>query len=493
MYVKKFDGETLDEALQAVKRELGPDAIILKTVSNKGLKGAFKKSRIEITAAISEESYGKKSRVDHVLSDEQKENFYQAPASRINNMIDQYDGNRIKSGYGNMGLNKVVNSVSKVSHRLKSSLDDFLALDEETPREKEGSDQHDESHGTNQFSEVLSDRYGREREYDEEVLQQKDLQEFSFQHRENSSSRFQESQTEFSTELQQQLKSQKHQIDLLERKIYELSQKMSEKGTEEPGPRGITGLRTTLRSLELSEQIVQTIIKKANFDLDREQLDDADILYEFALRELNEMIQVAMPLFSSTDIQTSPVVTVLISENSCGQSSMAMKLAVLQENVRVIRFREGKYDLNNTDFTSKIFNLDMVTVQNLSLLMSEARKTVEEGKSVILDLKLDFKDNNETKKFLEMIKRSFKNMEILMNISGIHSELFNRKMITKYKSFSDGIVISFLDQCLSFGSLVNIHLESGRLPFKFFGTGAMVPDDIEAATAERILAGMFQF
>ena len=67
MYVQKFEGETLDEALKQVKSQLGPDAIILKTVTNKGLKGAFKKSKIEITAAISESSYTKKARVDHVL------------------------------------------------------------------------------------------------------------------------------------------------------------------------------------------------------------------------------------------------------------------------------------------------------------------------------------------------------------------------------------------------------------------------------------------
>jgi len=54
MFVRKFEADTLDEALQSVKRELGPDAIILKTVTNKGLAGAFKKSKIEITAAISE-------------------------------------------------------------------------------------------------------------------------------------------------------------------------------------------------------------------------------------------------------------------------------------------------------------------------------------------------------------------------------------------------------------------------------------------------------
>ena len=60
MYVKKFEGDTLDDALKMVKRDLGPDAIILKTITNKGLKGAFKKSKIEITAAISEENYSKK-------------------------------------------------------------------------------------------------------------------------------------------------------------------------------------------------------------------------------------------------------------------------------------------------------------------------------------------------------------------------------------------------------------------------------------------------
>jgi flagellar biosynthesis GTPase FlhF len=32
-----------------------------------------------------------------------------------------------------------------------------------------------------------------------------------------------------------------------------------------------------------------------------------------------------------------------------------------------------------------------------------------------------------------------------------------------------------------------------KLPLKFFGTGPVVPDDIEAATAERLMAGLFQF
>ena len=39
MHVKKFEANSLDEAFKKIKKELGPDAIILKTVTNKGRKG----------------------------------------------------------------------------------------------------------------------------------------------------------------------------------------------------------------------------------------------------------------------------------------------------------------------------------------------------------------------------------------------------------------------------------------------------------------------
>ena len=91
MYTKTFEADTLDEALKAIKFELGPDAIILKTTTNKGLKGAFKKKRIEITAAIPDRSYENKSRVDHVLNPEQKTQFYNSPAEHISKSIEKFN------------------------------------------------------------------------------------------------------------------------------------------------------------------------------------------------------------------------------------------------------------------------------------------------------------------------------------------------------------------------------------------------------------------
>lgn len=474
MFVRKFEGDTLDETLKAVKRELGPDAIILKTVTNKGLKGAFKKKRIEITAAISEQNYERKAKVDHVLDTDQQERFYQAPAKEINTAINQYNGNpAAPSAYGNLGLNKVVNTVSKASKKIQSSLDDFLTT-EEAP--KTSSENFDQFMTESAAPVVPSQPESRTDSAVYEVELQKEKARVN----------------EVSAELGSEIKSQKHQIELLEQKLYELTEKLGENQTQYKEPQGIIELRQTLRSLDLSERLVIKIIKKASFELTPDDLEDSDTLYEFALRELSEVINVGMPHFSKSEAQDTSNVTALISENTCGQASMALKLAVLQENVKIIRFRQRKVDQGKADFTSRIFKLDICEVETLSHLMSEARKAVEDGQSLILDLRLDFAEENESKKFIETLKRSFDQIEFLICLSGIHSEMYNRKILSKYHAVSSGVTMSYIDQCMSFGSIVNVHSEFNTLPLMFYSTGAVVPDDIEAATAERILAGMFQ-
>ena len=54
MQIKHFQAATMAEALERVKRELGPEAVILSACSRKngkGLFGPFKKAGVEVTAA----------------------------------------------------------------------------------------------------------------------------------------------------------------------------------------------------------------------------------------------------------------------------------------------------------------------------------------------------------------------------------------------------------------------------------------------------------
>lgn len=473
MYVRKFEADSLDEALKTIKRDLGPDAIILKTVTNKGLKGAFKKKRIEVTAAIGEEHYRSKSQVDSVLDEDQKETFYSNNASYIKEKIDSHSNTEQRSNpatpanYGSMGLNRQVKTVKEIGTKLKSSLDDFLTGPEAsqreeaprpTPQVRRPEPQQEPTVGYDNFvDEVGTDSITAAA--DNELVE-----------------------------------LQKRKIDELERKLYELTQSVER--LDKCEPIGIYELRTTLRSLDISDTYIQDLIKKAIFELDQKQTTDADTVFEFALREMIKSVNVEMPLFSTIDTEANPAITVLVSDSSTGQTSMLQKISALKENSVIIR--NSEFDKTN-NFAEKVFGLDVVQTNGIAEIVSECRKAIEQGRTVFVDYKAGNDElgedgvPNQTKKFIDGLRRAFDNVEVLVTLSAIHSELYNRKVVAKYRSLANGMVISHLDECLNFGALFNIGEDHPEQPFKFFGTGEVVPDDLESATAERILAGIFQF
>lgn len=472
MHVRKFEADTIEQALKDIKRELGPDAVILKTITNSGLKGAFKKNKIEITAAISEKNYGKKAQVDSVMNTSQKDEFYGGSASYIANMIDKHDQSKqaprtapaqlqTRSDYGSAGLNRAVNSTknmaSQVKSGIKSGLDDFL-------------NQHD---GPTQ----------KDFNFDDEIetakpaprIEQRSTQQVSTQ-----PSRAMNDEV---------LESQKNKINELEKRLFELTRNVERIHKKEPI--GIYQLRTTLRSLDVNEIYIQQLIKKGLFELTESDVENADIVFEFALREMMGVVQTAMPLFSSVDEKKTPVITVFLSEASCGQTSMIQKIAAMKQDAVVIRNGNSINEQKN-NFAEKIFGLNVVKTSTIAEIVSECRKSLEAGKCVFIDYKGNEVEKNETKKFIDGLKRAFPKVEVLITLSAIQTELYNRKVLGTYRKISDGIVVSHLDTCLNFGALFNIASETRELPYKFFGTGEVVPDDLEAATAERLLAGIFK-
>ncbi len=491
MYVRKFEADTIEEALRDIKRELGPDAVILKTLTNKGLKGAFKKKKIEITAAISEKNYVRKAQVDRVMDDGQREEFYSGSAGYISNMIDKHEQSRSKfngekpqsqnvsgSGYGSVALNRPVSTTKSVAGQIKSglrdSLDDFLSLGEK------------EAKGSNDFN------------FDEEIESSRPLPSAPSARREAPVAAAAHSQNHSANVSRvvndEMFERQKNKIDDLEKKLFELSRNFERIHKKEPI--GVYQLRTTLRSLEINESYIQQLIKKGLFELTEAEVENAEVVFEFALREMMTAVNTAMPLFSSasssTGAQNNPVITVFLSEVSCGQTAMVQKIGALKKDSVIIRNSQNVQEQKGT-FTEKIFGLNIVRASSIAEIVSECRKATEAGKSVFIDYKCAEVESNDTKKFIDGLKRAFSKVEVLITLSAIHTELYNRKVIGTYRRLSDGVVVSHLDACLNFGSLFNITQDTKELPFKFFGTGEVVPDDIEAATAERILAGIFKF
>jgi flagellar biosynthesis protein FlhF len=415
MHVRKFIADTLEEALKQVKKELGPDAIILKTNTQKGAFPPFNKKKVEITAAISEKSLGKKMKVDIILDENQKESLYKNSSKTISNIINDYGekttGNKSGS-YEKMALNK---QVSK--NNTKRSLDEFI--NEGIPAKQEN--------------------------YGESVISIEKLAE-------------------------------------IEDKLNSLSERIDNKS-----PLSIIKFRDYLRGLEIEESYVQELIKKAIRDISQEEIKDFEVLNEFAVQEMLKEIKTELAAFSRTN--NEGVITLLISEVASGQSLMIEKLASLKSDSMVIKNSKNK---EGKTLASEFFDFTVENVEGISNLLSQCRKGLGDNKSVFIDYKVNPEELNDTKKVVEALRRIFPNLEVLINLSSIHSESYNKKVLQKYQRFANGMTIAHLDLCINYGAIFNMTLNFPNLPIKFFGTGEVIPEDIEAASPERLLAGIFR-
>ncbi len=536
MYVRKFEADTLEEALKQIKKEMGPDAIILKTVNNKGIKGAFKKKKIEITAAISESNYVKKARVDVVLDDGQKEQFYSDNAQSIKQTIDRHADNTTPSNpyssanqYSKLALNRPVKTV--VTEQVSKGLDAFLGEEEprtERPSKKENSLMDSFERGLEaDFDEDLLDRPAPRKNWlsdDDGPVESLDSMLSEAESRRPVVEKKKPAppreaprpMAQSSAAPQPQAKPVAPQaappaptpvsapepapavaemseevaikMEILERQVFEL--KKSVDALERKEPTGVYQLRTTLRSLDIGDKYINQLIRKTSFDLSEADRQNSDVVFEYALREMLEKIHTDMPLFSKVNEDETPVITVLLSEISSGQTSMMLKLGALKSDAVLIQ-KSKKNQGENIQFFEKMFGLKIVQCESTAEVVGECRKAHQERKSVIIDFETSKVDVDDTKKFVEGLRRSFSHVEVLISLSAIHSELYNKKVVSLYKGLADGLVISHLDLCMNFGALFNLSETFPDQPYKFFGTGKVIPDDLEAATAERILAGIF--
>jgi flagellar biosynthesis protein FlhF len=109
MQVKKFEAPTLQEALENIKRELGPEAIILQTKKHKRGFGLMSKSSVEVTAAVSDRSIQKKDFADKRIPAESREAMQKAPAGRQADIYDKYMDRAVERSKDKVEIRKSAN------------------------------------------------------------------------------------------------------------------------------------------------------------------------------------------------------------------------------------------------------------------------------------------------------------------------------------------------------------------------------------------------
>lgn len=89
MQVKKFEARTMKDALEMVKSQLGPDAIILSARDNNKSFGLVGEGSVEITAAVSEETLQRKKFAESRLRGQDLDTFLRSPARVQKNIIEK--------------------------------------------------------------------------------------------------------------------------------------------------------------------------------------------------------------------------------------------------------------------------------------------------------------------------------------------------------------------------------------------------------------------
>lgn len=89
MQVKKFEAKSMKEALEMVKNQLGPEAIILSARDNNRGFGIAGQRSVEVTAAVSEETLRRKKIAEAKLNAKNKNKYEQSPARVQKQFIDK--------------------------------------------------------------------------------------------------------------------------------------------------------------------------------------------------------------------------------------------------------------------------------------------------------------------------------------------------------------------------------------------------------------------
>ena len=95
MQVKKFEARTMKEALELVKSQLGPDAIILSVRDNNKSYGLVGEGSVEITAAVSDETLQKKKFAESRLREQDRQKFQASPARQQKELITKMVNNHV--------------------------------------------------------------------------------------------------------------------------------------------------------------------------------------------------------------------------------------------------------------------------------------------------------------------------------------------------------------------------------------------------------------
>lgn len=455
MQVKKFEAPTIQEALDHVKRELGPEAIILQTKNNKRGFGLLSKGSVEITAAVSDRSLVKKKNVEVRLPESSKNTMSKLPAEKQADILDRYAERTVARAVETKERVEVSQSSKKITATR------YIDIDDEPRNEK-----------------------AKKKEAPKAVAPKPTVE---------------QPVIELATEATRSIKSFEEEILYLKSMIEDLKagQMSAKASSENPLDHtllNVPALQDAYEQLVLNgieRRYVLSLIKKVAFELGADRSKNIDAVMDLLAHEIMETVEVTSPLPTENGLQSKPLVIAFVGPTGVGKTSTIAKLAseaLLKRGMKV-----GLINLDN----NKVNSFEQLgTYAKIIHAPFRSATSGDDLKASLMDFKsLDIvmvdtpgRSQRDTKYIKEL-------HDTLSTISDLRTYLVlpaASKDIELYDAASrfsvfrpQSLIISKLDEATIFGSIYNL-CQRVKIPLASFTTGQSIPDDIEDASKERL-------
>jgi flagellar biosynthesis protein FlhF len=507
MQVKKFEAPTIQEALDTIKRELGPEAIILSTKKHKRGFGLMSQASVEVTAAVSERAIQKKAFVEKRVPEPTRQALSRMGAERQAQFIDKYTAPRPeKQSYGRSpAQGSSADLLTRAAQTTRDQVDVRSAQQARpaNPRQPSpppappararaaGSMQH----AGGQLAEPpRSERAGLAEPPRSERAGLAEPPKVT-------SRRYIDIEDVPGKSVEEELRQLKRMVEEMK------SQEQSGGSAALAGPAATAGALSTPALQDAFDQMVingidkryaLSLIRKVGFELGGEASSSPDHVLDQLACEIMATTETLRPLAGIVPGQGAeqgkgPLVVALVGPTGVGKTTTVAKMAsdaLLKRGLKVGLINLDCYKVAAFDQLStyaKILNVPFRSASSAE----DYQAAVGDFRGldvVFVDTTGRSQRDPSSLKEMEALLRTLPSVQTQLVLSATtrDNELYD--MASRFSVFRpQGVIVSKLDEASIYGAIYNVS-QKVKLPLIYFTTGQRVPEDLEEASKERVAA-----
>lgn len=497
MQVKKFEAKSMQDALAMVKRDLGPEAIILAAKDNKGNFGLAGENSVEVTAAVS----------GHKLKE------HQFAMSRLKDT----DRSQLLNGSASHQKKFIEKSVSRYKPEPEPAVRSrrYINIDDEENTDTVAENFNDQPAQTSYVQQgnmarvkaAIKEKTQSFEEPEEKVPKatkskmvsdaaQNALQAFSKDWaEEEKTTPVQNEITPASTQSNAEVEALKKQIDQLQKLIHSFRDVPQTFLPSHPGadleiPYELSPAYESLVGRGIEKAHAGELVKACQNTLEKSKWKKRGVVDACIAKQVLEEVKVRKTLDNG--------IHVFVGTSGSGKTSSLIKLAARlvvseRKNVAIITTDTHKVGASEQlKVYAKILNVPFGIVRNKND-WDRVLKALVDVDCILVDTPgVALRSLEE----IEMIKSSIP--EVLNHHPQVHlvqsvtmKNADAKKYAEKFKVFNfEDILFTKLDESVQHGLIYN-QFKHFAVPILGFGVGANIPEDYEFASSERIIDLLF--